>query len=429
MQRLARPSALCLFVVASCALGGCSGTESSVADDAAVPARDAATAADATVPPDAAPPVDAGSPARDATAPGDAAQLLDATRPVEADGNIVQDANVVDAGMLDGGASIDAGPAPADAAPQTTPAPADERSATTAAMSGEGLTDCGPNGDDLCARSLLVPGGTFLRGPGTAAPATVSTFRLDKYEITVGRFRKFFAAWLGGWRPLAGAGKHAHLNGGQGLAVTGGGFEPGWLASWSDNVGRPKSSSVNPPTNNVFDEASWNQAITNCGSTIGGWTTQPGTLERNPMNCLSWYDLHAFCIWDGGFVPTDAEWEYAAAGGAEERTYAWGDTMLAPGYAVAGRTSALPVGSAWRGAGRWGHLDLSGNVREWTLDKYELDFAVPCVDCVALPTGNYRVYRSPPYDAPLNGMLVTERSAFWPAQRLSNFGGRCARQP
>jgi sulfatase modifying factor 1 len=44
-------------------------------------------------------------------------------------------------------------------------------------------------------------------------PAKVSTLRLDKYEVTVGRFRKFVDAWVGGWRPMAGEGKHAHLNG------------------------------------------------------------------------------------------------------------------------------------------------------------------------------------------------------------------------
>ncbi len=51
-----------------------------------------------------------------------------------------------------------------------------------------------------------------------ADPASVSGFRLDKYQVTVGRFRQFVAASVAGWRPAAGSGKHAHLNGGQGLA-------------------------------------------------------------------------------------------------------------------------------------------------------------------------------------------------------------------
>jgi formylglycine-generating enzyme required for sulfatase activity len=32
-------------------------------------------------------------------------------------------------------------------------------------------------------------------------PATVRDFYLDEYEVSVGRFRKFVSAWVGGWRP------------------------------------------------------------------------------------------------------------------------------------------------------------------------------------------------------------------------------------
>src|SRR4051794_29636074 len=93
---------------------------------------------------------------------------------------------------------------------------------------------CGPERDDCCL-SLPVPGGTFLRGYDNVThtdqthPASVSNFRLDKYEATVGRFRAFVAAWLAGWRPPSGAGKHTHLNNGMGLATAENtGYEPGW---------------------------------------------------------------------------------------------------------------------------------------------------------------------------------------------------------
>ena len=51
-------------------------------------------------------------------------------------------------------------------------------------------------------------------------PATVSGFRLDKYLVTVGRFRQFVEIWNGGagYAPSAGSGKHTYLNGGRGLA-------------------------------------------------------------------------------------------------------------------------------------------------------------------------------------------------------------------
>jgi formylglycine-generating enzyme required for sulfatase activity len=39
------------------------------------------------------------------------------------------------------------------------------------------------------------------------------------------------------------------------------------------------------------------------------------------------WEAYAFCIFDGGFLPTETEWEYAAAGGSEQRDYPWGWTL------------------------------------------------------------------------------------------------------
>ena len=110
-----------------------------------------------------------------------------------------------------------------------------------------------------CCTSPLVHGGTYYRTydsagrngqdagpsadggwPDEADPATVSGFRLDKYLVTVGRFRQFVEAWNGGagYLPAAGSGKHTHLNGGQGLANSGaaGTYETGWVATDDSNI-------------------------------------------------------------------------------------------------------------------------------------------------------------------------------------------------
>ncbi|MGO9835775.1 MAG: SUMF1/EgtB/PvdO family nonheme iron enzyme [Polyangiaceae bacterium] len=34
------------------------------------------------------------------------------------------------------------------------------------------------------------------------------------------------------------------------------------------------------------------------------------------IDCVNWYESYTFCIWDGGFLPSEAEWEYAAGGGS-----------------------------------------------------------------------------------------------------------------
>src|SRR5690242_18139705 len=100
-------------------------------------------------------------------------------------------------------------------------------SAPSCASGGPGMTDCGSSHESCCT-SLVVMGGsysrTFTNASGTAPtglrdPATISNFSLDKYLVTVGRYRQFAAAWSGGWRPAAGAGKHAYLAGG-GLTMT-----------------------------------------------------------------------------------------------------------------------------------------------------------------------------------------------------------------
>ena len=90
-----------------------------------------------------------------------------------------------------------------------------------AAASCAGLTaTCGPSSESCC-KSLLVPRGTFYRSynevdfTDKSYPATVADFYLDKYEITVGRFRQFVNAGMGTQAnpPAAAAGVHPLITG------------------------------------------------------------------------------------------------------------------------------------------------------------------------------------------------------------------------
>jgi formylglycine-generating enzyme required for sulfatase activity len=318
------------------------------------------------------------------------------------------------------------------------------------AVAGDGTDNCGAGGGESCCTSLEVPGGTYDRaydpigvdggvmlaadgGPrGVANPATVSGFRLDEYDVTVGRFRRFVDDVIGPdggvvWLPESGSGKHSHLNAGAGLNATGGGYEPGW--SPSDNAG------LAPTDSNLSSCA--------VGSTpYGTWTSVPATRERLPINCVTWQEAYAFCIWDGGFLPSEAEWELAAAAGSEQREYPWGGAS--PGtqsqYAIygcdfpagaatcVGVANIAPVGSATRGAALWGQMDLAGEVWQWNLDWYAT-YTTQCSDCADVGTGTNRVLRGGSFSYGPQDLLSAYRSADAPTLRNNSYGVRCARVP
>jgi len=320
--------------------------------------------------------------------------------------------------------------------------------------SGVGLSNCGPNHESCCT-SLEVPGGSFFRSydsvdcqGGTDAgvsyypepscylsmayPATVSGFRLDKYEITVGRYRQFVNAVDGGWLPAAGSGKHSYLNGGLGLADSSapGSFETGWDPSWSI------------PTT----AQQWNGVLE---APFGIYSPTPGPDDNMPINALDWYDAYAFCIWDGGFLPSEAEWNYAVAGGSEQRTYPWSNPPssqvidcshanylgLADGT-VACYPSGLPqpVGSeSPLGDGKWGQTDLAGNVLEFVLDRYA-PYGATCSDCAYLDAATDAANIQPVLrggggiDTAL-GVLAAVRYIADRGVNQGTTGARCARAP
>ena len=312
---------------------------------------------------------------------------------------------------------------------------------------GPGLTNCGA-AKESCCTSLAVAGGTFYRKytnsgcspTGEADPATVSTYRLDKYTVTVGRFRQFVTAWNAGWAPAAGSGKHTHLNGGQGLANNGprSGFEPGWITTDSSNISLTTANLTSCMGSNLSNDLKLYYYSCNT------WTDTPSSQENLPMVCVNWYEAYAFCIWDGGFLPSEAEWEYAAAGGSQQREYPWGSTDpgLATRYAIhncdypmpsavcTDASKIAPVGTAASGAGRWGHLDLAGNVWQWNLDLYANYYAT-CTDCVEfdLPLWPWREVRGGAFNSPSSLLLPTYSNPPPARDRLYDTGLRCARTP
>jgi formylglycine-generating enzyme required for sulfatase activity/transposase-like protein len=128
--------------------------------------------------------------------------------------------------------------------------------------------------------------------------------------------------------------------------------------------------------------------------------SRPGR-ETHPINCVSFRQAQRFCTWQGGRLPSEAEWELAAHG-AEGRAFPWGNTR--PGASLLnacgaeckaeyvahrlvsvfdsvmyetddGFTGTAPVGSFPAGKSPEGVLDLIGNVAEWTSSRVDFDDA------------------------------------------------------
>lgn len=302
----------------------------------------------------------------------------------------------------------------------------DAREAALAIVAGRSCVGlprtCGPTGTEDCCASAVVPGGTFNRSNDAMFSATVSDFRLDVYEITVGRFRRFVAEYPAS-KPAAGSGRNPHV-----IADT------GWDAGWP------------LPT----DQAALIRQLKCDSASNYTWRDLPDTSENLPMNCIDWLVAYAFCIWDGGRLPTEAEWNYAAAGGSEQRYYPWSVppssttidmTMAVFGvpYSTSGTPPVARVGSrSPQGDGKWGHADLAGNLWELTRDQLDLGFtyANPCVDCIS-PEPVNPTTSSFPGDAIRGGgflhspfdLWTGKRSNIGPAIPEADIGARCARQP
>lgn len=161
-----------------------------------------------------------------------------------------------------------------------------------------------------------------------------------------------------------------------------------------------------------------------------GWGTDVSNRQHHPAVHVSWNDAMAYCAWAGTRLPTEAEWEYAARGGLEQRRYPWGNELMPGGIHRCniwqgdfphhntgddGFIGTAPV-KAYRPNG-FGLYNTAGNVWEWCGEPFHIEAA----STRAIRGGSYLCHRS--Y---CNRYRVAARTSNTLDSSAGHMGFRCA---